>query len=648
MRPLIGLVSGTYNRIDMLRDMVESFRANLPPGFPYAITLIDGGSTDGTLDWIRGQPDIHLIADGKLLGAISAFTRGAYATDAKYIIMANDDIQFPPGSILRAFIYLEEHLRCGAVAFADNRPVPPYDNTKFKTLNMPVVKQGRLQYLPYAQVGMFRKWIGDRGDVDWWGANSVMKKARIYAGDNWLSAAIWQLGYSVDEVPKCYVVDHVAEDELRQINRTHGQTSAISDSAEYYSYWKTAIKGPIMPPAPLAPQQDKATIRVLYLPVYEPGWAVQKLQKHGLRDALMRARTPKGWELSVYEFDYLAVPPEALEQRLLSVAEEWQPHLILTQIQAAAPLTAPILGRLRSLHPRATLINWNGDYWPGGLTGPEMIQLLRNVDLQLTVNGSVLDHYRMAGIKAAYWQIGYEEPGDDLPDMPTHDVVFLGSFNNPKRMALLEALKRLSDEKVNVGVYQPGDAAGTLYDFSKGKSLYRRARIAVGSNEYPDAYGFFSNRVLQALAAGGCLYLQQVVPGIAALTGITPGKHFVEWADYDDFHDKVHYYLDPAHEDERRAIAEAGTAFVCEFHSFDARVVELFALMKQHLQVHQQQEGNAVYLRYLGPLTEPFGEKSRVNERVHYDYQPGELLLVDKMDAPYFLAKPDLWELAEQ
>lgn len=646
MKPVISIVTGTYQRFEMLVNFIKSVRDQIPDSIPYEFVICDGGSKDGTLEYLRQQPDVVLIEDGALKGAISAFTRAAKRAQGDYVILANDDILMGEDSILTAYAYLQDHPTCGAVAYKDNRPIPGFTTDKdWHTLKMPAVREGRAASVIYAQVGMFRAWLGHR--FNWWtGANNEMAASRIYAGDNFLSAKIWEAGYTVDEVPGCYIIDYVADDELRQINREDQKVATVNDSDVYYSLWGKN-GGPNIPSAPTLQQQDTPMIRVLYLPIYEPGWAVQKVQKHGLRDALTRARTPKGWGISVYELDYLAIPPKQLEEELLHAAAVFQPRLILMQLQGHLPVTAAMLSKLRSLIPRASVINWNGDVALGGLTSPEVLHLLRYVDLQLTVNASALDVYKAQGIPAAYWQIGFEEPGDVLPDMPAHDVVFLGSFNNPKRLPLLEALKGLTDEKINVGVYQPGDQTATLYDFAKGKALYQRAKISIGSNEYRESYGFFSNRVFQSMAAGGSIFLQQTIPGIQSLTGLIPGVHFIEWSDYADLRNQVRYFLDPAHEADRARIADAGTRYVRQFHSFDARVQELFALMKAHLQPYQNPEANAVYLRYLGRMQEPFGVPSRTNERLHYDYEPGKLLLVDKMDAPFFLSQPDLWELAE-
>lgn len=642
MTALIGLVSGTYNRLDLLKRMVETFRADVPLGSPYTITLIDGGSTDGTLDWARAQADVQLIEDGQLTGAIPAFTRGAFATDARYIIMANDDVEFIPGAILKAFVHLEDNPGCGAVAFADNRPTPGLKTVNdFTVLHMAANRNGQYVAVPYAQVGMFRKWLGDA--CDWWGANTGMKGARTYAGDNYLSAMIWQRGYTVDAVPGCTVIDRVADDELRQINGAHGQITNNADSDQYYKLWPGPIGGPVIPNAPQVEQQDVPSIRVLYLPIYEPGWTIQKTQKRGLRDALSRARTPKGWTLAVQEFDYFAIPEAQLESALLQAAEEFQPRLILTQIQAPGPLTGAILMKLRSRLPRTSIINWNGDYWPDGLVSDAMVSLLRNVDLQLTVNGSVLEQYRANGIPADYWQIGYEEPGDDLPTMPHHDILFLGNKYWPVRQQLWDVATSFADHDCHVGFYGSGwDAPDgfNLYDFAQGKALYRNARIALGDNQFPDAAGYVSNRLFQAMAAGGCLFMQQRVKDMETLIGLKAGMHYVEWIDHDDLREKLAYWLDPKHEKQRRKIADAGTAYIRQFHSFDARVVELFALIGKHLQPHRDIEANAVTLRFIGPLDAEHGEMGR-STGLHYTYQPGKPFVVDKLDAPYFLASGD-------
>jgi glycosyltransferase involved in cell wall biosynthesis len=72
----VSVVSGTFNRLVMLQKMVYSVRQSTA-GLSYEIVLCDGGSTDGTLAWIKQQPDIRLIEHGELRGAIAAFNDAA-------------------------------------------------------------------------------------------------------------------------------------------------------------------------------------------------------------------------------------------------------------------------------------------------------------------------------------------------------------------------------------------------------------------------------------------------------------------------------------------------------------------------------------------------------------------------------------------
>lgn len=639
MRPTISLVSGTYNRLPLLMAMVASFRANIPLGVAYEVVIVDGGSTDGTLDWCKAQRDIVLIEHGELRGAIKAFTEGAFSATGKYVLIANDDIEFKPNSILPAIVHLENNPHCGAVAYKDNREILPYyTKADYKVLTAPGIRKGQQTHLMYAQVGLFRKWLGDK--MHWWmGEHDEMAIARTYAGDNCLSAHIWSHGYTVESVPQCIIEDRVAEDELRQIISAGGTNS--NDSDTYYTQWKGVVKGPTVPDKPDLTQLDTRAARILYLPIYEPGWPIQHhpvYGKRGLRDALARARNKYGEPCIAVEVDYLSIDPRDLQATLTKYIKDFQPDVILSQIQSATPLTAQMIIHLRTLTP-AAWINWNGDVWEGGLTSPEMMQILRHVDMQLVVNANVLPYYEQAGINAAYWQIGFEDVADELlPDMPSHDVVWLASLYNDNRKAIDASLKEL-----NYHCYQPGDDRPTLYDFASSKALYRNAKIALSNNDYPDKTAFVSNRIFQILAAGGlCVLFQQSVHGLTDRTGLLPGTHFIEWRTNEELPTLIAYWLDPAHDVERKQIADAGMAFVREFHSFDARVAELFEFIKTRLGVGKQMV-DTVTLKHKG--TRGGGGWPSVKGR-GYEFTAGGTVTVLKEDAELMLKHSETWELA--
>lgn len=626
----------------------------------YTITIVDGGSTDGTIQWCKKQRDINLIEDGALLGAISAFTRGAFATDAKYILIANDDVFFHPDSILPAIIHLEDNLSCGAVAFRDNRAIVEigYSKDVYKTLQMPAINSnGQLTYVRYAQVGLFRKWLGDK--VKWWtGENDEMAKARVYAGDNCLSSHIWRYGYSVDEVQPCIVEDEVADDELRQIIRNSGTNS--SDSDAYYNQWKTEVKGPRVPDKPTIPNLDKRAPRFLYMPIYEPGWQAQKdpvVGKRGLRDALSRATNKNGEQCIVYEFDYMGVPESELYNQLLTIVSSFKPDVVLSQIQSPRPLTANMVGEIKS-RSNAVWINWNGDQAVGGLKSAEMMEIIKYFDLQTMVSKDVANYYDTMGVNWAYWQIGYEDPQGDLYGQledyyrrtgqknPYHNfekcpIVLLASLRSDARRKLAEIIGRHGGY-----CFVPGDEFGTLYNFVAGKYIYQHSKIALSDNEFPDSYGFVSNRLMQILGAGGAIMFQQHVHGLDELTGLIAGVHYVEYSKPDELPALFEYWLQ--HEDERAAMAARALAFVQEFHSFDYRVKELFGFIKTKLKAHQQL-ADRVTLKYIGRnKDEQFGLGRGIGTQTEYVHQRGHHLMVHKSDLEGLLIRyPGEWEIVE-
>lgn len=553
---ILSIVSGTYNRFPHLVQMVKSARLNIPAGIPYEFVIVDGGSTDGTLEWARQQPDIRLIEHGALFGAIKAFTDGAKAVTGDYVLLANDDITFLPGSIMPAIAYLEAHPTCGAVAFLDDRPAPGY-GSDFKVQTMTIERDRQNVSVPYAQVGLYRRFLGNL--CGWWGADDPIMgwKGATYGGDNFLSAGIYERGYTVDTVDACKVQDGVAADDLRRKNQATEQLN----SGAYYKRYPTPPRWNEHP----VKHEHSERLRVLYLPIYERGFGKYK---SGLREALARVGL-------VWEVDYVSE-----RYNLAQIVRDWQPHLLLMQAHAASSIPLNQLVAARVEKPDMVVVNWNGDVYNTGLTDAPMLAYLRHVDLQLVVNDSVVDVYSANGIASAYWQIGFEPVNyDHLPPMPAHDVVFLANGYSEPRKQLGEMLRSMAG--VNVGLYGQGWQWGngdTTYRFAEGASLYQRAKIAIGDNQYADQRGFVSNRLFEALASGAFL-LHQHVPGLEDLTGLQDGVHYASWSDAADLQHKIHYWLDKRRDAKRRAIAEAGREYVHTHHSFDARVRELFKLI---------------------------------------------------------------------
>lgn len=319
-------------------------------------------------------------------------------------------------------------------------------------------------------------------------------------------------------------------------------------------------------------------MKTLYLPIIEPGGHhdIALANKHGLRDAL-------AMNGEVHQFDYLAVDVSVLYAETARLVSEFQPDLLLMQLHGADRLTPQNLADLRALRPGMKLANWNGDVHLHGLTAPNMLELLKQVDLQLVVNAAALPIYAEHGIRAAYWNIGYEEPNEPLPLVPAYDILFLGANYSDKRKQLGETLLQYGEShKIHVGLFGDGwDERGKLsnvYNFTEGAALYRACKIAISDNQFPEALGAFSNRLFQALA-DGAFVLQQRIPDIEKYAQLIPGKHFVEWQSFEDLPNLLDFWLDDVNRIARVEIAYHGCHETKSRHSFVERVKELANLL---------------------------------------------------------------------
>jgi len=128
--PKISMVIGSFNRLPMLKLCIDAVRIELT-GQDYEIIVVDGGSTDGTIEWLTQQKDIVSIIQhnrGEWAGKKIERKPWAYfmnlafkAACGKYICMLSDDSLIVPGAINNGVELfdkrLEQGVNIGGVAF---------------------------------------------------------------------------------------------------------------------------------------------------------------------------------------------------------------------------------------------------------------------------------------------------------------------------------------------------------------------------------------------------------------------------------------------------------------------------------------------------------------------------------------------------
>lgn len=232
----VAAVFGTYNRLALLQRCIESLRS-ARGSLSLRLCIVDGGSTDGTLAYLREQPDVTLIEHGALLGAVRAFNDGFAAAvdlEAPYVVQFNDDIAFVSGGgeLERAAAILHATPTVGCVAFNSDR----YGEWRFE----------RVHGVPYANQGMFRRdagmaaarAMGDPTGKAWWD-----RRFHTYASDTILGCWLWRLGWTIHEAVDLRVHEHFntpegKEDPLRIANVNKYVTDPVTKSL-FWQEWAT-------------------------------------------------------------------------------------------------------------------------------------------------------------------------------------------------------------------------------------------------------------------------------------------------------------------------------------------------------------------------------------------------------------------------
>lgn len=124
----ISIVIGTFNRKQMLINCIESIRSN-GITVPYEMIVVDGGSEDGTPNWLFHQKDILTIVQHNRVaknGEMSLRRSWGYfmnlgfkSAKGKYICMLSDDCFIHRDAIMNGYHLMEADTQhtIGACAF---------------------------------------------------------------------------------------------------------------------------------------------------------------------------------------------------------------------------------------------------------------------------------------------------------------------------------------------------------------------------------------------------------------------------------------------------------------------------------------------------------------------------------------------------
>jgi hypothetical protein len=91
----VNIVIPSWNGLRFLPDCLESIQRQ-EADFLWQITVVDNGSTDGSLEYLRTQPQVRLIALPENRGFSAAVNAGILSSNAPYVFLLNNDTELPP------------------------------------------------------------------------------------------------------------------------------------------------------------------------------------------------------------------------------------------------------------------------------------------------------------------------------------------------------------------------------------------------------------------------------------------------------------------------------------------------------------------------------------------------------------------------
>lgn len=571
----VSVVSGTYNRLPLLKEMVASARRSAG-NLSLELVLVDGGSTDGTQAWCKEQSDIVLVEHGELKGAIKAYNDGCAAASGDYVAIGNDDITFDGDTIYKACRFLLTNPEVGQAAFGH----------RFQRRNNPEQArvQGAFGYI-YGQCCMTPRTLGDR--AGWWGDEGM----RTYGGDTRLSLRLWEMGWPVVQVKGCSVTDHEHEDELRQINSdTPWRNAKVGgrihpDLERFNKAWprhRLPERGEWIASPPQRVLR-KAALGNLRTMRFKSGMFVNAPTRTAMIDAFGRFGPTRQVNQTNAVKEH---GREGFQEFAIQMVREFEPDLILFQCQRENNVTPGTIRDIRKQFPWTFTINWDGDtHYP--ITDFHYT-IAQAVHLQLIVSPSWFPEYAAKGIGVGYWPIGIEQEYCDQereePDGP--DVLFTGALYGegvfPEAEFRRDAILAMSESGLDFGLYGPGwpkvglTTKSTSEAFAENAQMMARAKMTLSISQSSDLWGYTSDR-LYNITATGCPALVQRFAGMEQ-HGYVDGETCIVFETIEEMIAQAQYYKE--HGAKREAIGARGRVMTLARHTWGHRVEGLWAMME--------------------------------------------------------------------
>lgn len=285
--------------------------------------------------------------------------------------------------------------------------------------------------------------------------------------------------------------------------------------------------------------------------------------------------------LEIIRTDLHLIRSTPVERSLIKSIRQFQPDLVLLLLGNYVP---PATVRKIREHTKAPIVCWCQDHM--GTMGRQYI-LGSKFDYLFAKDKTMVDLFRnYTSIPEIHYLPEACNPEVHHPVIPSKAELKRFECDVTTAATLYyyrsEILESLSDMDLKIWGAVPRFYDGPLRKFSTGESVFTHDKAAcfnsakiVVNTLFPMEFGGLNARAFELAGCGG---FQLISHSDAVARHFEPGKEIETFGSLGELRDKVCYYLE--HDDERRAIADAGRRRAHKEHTYKQRLREMLDIVK--------------------------------------------------------------------
>ncbi len=229
MKPTIDIIIPSFNGKYLLEKHLPQVYKN--SDFLNKVIIIDNGSTDDTIDWLKkNYPQVVIVRNSRNLGFTKPINQGVAVSKSDYIVLLNNDVRPEKGYLKDIFRFFDDE-NVFAVSFNEDKaswPLVTWENGKLHFSQGEDKNSPRYSCWASGGSAIFKRSIWDKLG----GFNEVY--APFYWEDIDIGFRAWKTGYKVVWNNKSTVF-HEHESTSAKIN--HKYVEIIKQRNELLFTW---------------------------------------------------------------------------------------------------------------------------------------------------------------------------------------------------------------------------------------------------------------------------------------------------------------------------------------------------------------------------------------------------------------------------